>query len=78
MINPAPGFDRFSTPWGPRRVPGALGRAQARKRVKLQQKSAPETNSKARPWALCVFGSSKTYPYPRFLAWGRKPSILGI
>ncbi len=24
-----------------------------------------------------VYGSSKTDPYPRFLAWGQKPSIFG-
>ncbi len=26
LINPAPGFCRFSAPWGPRRAPGARER----------------------------------------------------
>ncbi len=41
IINAAPGFGRFPAPWGPRRAPGALGRAPARKIVQVAPKIIP-------------------------------------
>jgi hypothetical protein len=42
----------------------------------------PTPSGRPEPWLSCdsatVHGSSKTYPYPRFLAWARKSSILGV
>ncbi len=41
VINPAPGFGRFSGPWAPRRAPGAPGTASGLKIVQVAPKISP-------------------------------------
>jgi hypothetical protein len=67
MMNPAPGFRPSfgllrSTAGGPREP---RGRPRLYTLYRLQQPSAPETNSKSHSLALCVFGTdlSTTHPH---------------
>ena len=60
MINLAPGFRSIFGPLGPTAGPGSPGNGPGSKHIAVcPNNQPPETKFKARPGALCVFGTDR-------------------